>query len=127
MRLINDRDRRVLALIKSYIGKPTPTLRDMAAALDLTYNEVSSSMQALRLEGMARSTGSGNGRRFWVGDECTLARASIAAQEMAGEEAKFEPLRAERHTCPRCQTVNCTRHSAGFLTTRNIPAWRAQA
>lgn len=36
--------------------------------------------------------------------------------------------RIERVACPRCAAVNCTRHSAGTLTTRAVPAhWRAGA
>lgn len=36
--------------------------------------------------------------------------------------------RVVRVACPRCAAVNCTRHSAGALTTRAVPAhWRMGA
>jgi hypothetical protein len=32
--------------------------------------------------------------------------------------------RPVRVVCPRCQTINCARHSAGALTSRpTVPAW----
>lgn len=31
-------------------------------------------------------------------------------------------VRVERIACPRCATVNCTRHSAGMLSARDVPA-----
>lgn len=35
------------------------------------------------------------------------------------------PIRSGRVACPRCGTVNCTRHSAGMLTSRvAMPLWR---
>lgn len=40
--------------------------------------------------------------------------------------AKVDPIvRIERLACPRCGAVNCVRHSALALTTRDVPVhWR---
>ncbi|GLV28172.1 hypothetical protein TomTYG75_06960 [Sphingobium sp. TomTYG75] len=119
-----DFDKKLLAHLTNMIGKPTPTSRELAAALDVGRGTIEASFYRLVRQGLVSASGTGNYRTIsikGVGD--TLPRLSKADRVAANVE--FEPVRIEATSCPRCGARNCQRHSAAFLTTSVIPAWRA--
>lgn len=121
-----DFDKKLLAHLSSMVGKPTPTTREMTQTLGVSRGVVEAGFYRLVKQGHVASSGTGNYRTIaikGVGD--TLPRLSKADRIAANVE--FEPVRAANYTCPRCGARNCTRHSASFLTTGVIPAWRTAA
>ena len=126
MQTADDFDKKLLAHITSMIGKSTPTSREMAQSLGVSRGVVEASFYRLVKQGLIASSGTGNYRTISVkGAGDTHPRLSKAERIAANVE--FVPTRIERHVCPRCQAINCQRHSAAFLTTSAIPAWRAVA
>lgn len=121
-----DFDKKLLAHLVSMIGKPTPTTREMTQALGVSRGVVEAGFYRLVKQGLVSAAGTGNYRTITVkGAGDTLPRLSKADRIAANVE--FEPIRAVNYTCPRCGARNCTRHSASFLTTSVIPAWRTAA
>ena len=75
-------------------------------------------------QGLVTSSGTGNYRVIIVkGVGETIPRLGKA--ERIAINADFEPERVVSYSCPRCGARNCARHSASFLTTSIVPAWRA--
>ena len=121
-----DFDKKLLAHLTAMIGKPTPTTREMTQVLAVSRGVVEAGFYRLVKQGLVSAYGTGNYRTISIkGRGDTLPRLSKADRIAA--QVEFEPVRIERRVCPRCQAVNCTRHSAAFLTTSVIPAWRAVA
>ena len=121
-----DFDKKLLAHLASMVGKPTPTTREMTQTLSVSRGVVEAGFYRLVKQGHVASSGTGNYRTIavkGVGD--TLPRLSKADRIAANVE--FEPVRIERHVRPRCGARSCTRHTASFLTTSVIPAWRTAA
>lgn len=121
-----DFDKKPLAHLASMVGKPTPTTREMTQTLGVSRGVVEAGFYRLVKQGLVVATGNGNYRTITVkGVGDTLPRLSKADRIAA--KVEFEPMRTANFTCPRCGARNCQRHSASFLTTRAIPAWRAGA
>ena len=121
-----DFDKKLLAHLASMVGKPTPTTREMTQTLGVSRGVVEAGFYRLVKQGLVSATGTGNYRTITVkGAGDTLPRLSKADRIAANVE--FVPARAVNYTCPRCGARNCTRHSASFLTTGHVPAWRVGA
>ncbi len=121
-----DFDKKLLAHLARMVGKPTPTTREMTQTLGVSRGVVEAGFYRLVKQGLVASSGTGNYRTIavkGVGD--TLPRLSKADRIAANVE--FEPVRIERHVCPRCGARSCQRHTASVLTTSVIPAWRTAA
>ena len=122
------RNERVLAYLRTRIDKATPRNSDIAEQAGLPMSVAEGALYQLRSLGSITIRGGGNSRVIEiVGEGKTIARASAAARDTLIPYEAPLPARVERTVCPRCQAVNCTRHSAAFLTTGNVPAWRVAA
>lgn len=122
--MIEARNERVLAYLRTRIGKATPLNRDIAIGSGLSVGASDAAFYHLRNHGQIITRGSGNTRVITIpGEGSTIARCNAAAREtLTPTMAQAEPVRVAHWSCSRCGAKDCTRHSPAFLTTGRVPA-----
>ena len=131
MKIARDLDikSRVLAYLTKRVGNVTPRGAQVAQDIGCTSDEYHAACTWLKRNGKIAVEGVGYRRVihvFGVGSTVAFSHKR-AERDAVVPPPKFEPVRAGSYTCPRCGARNCTRHSASFLTTGHVPAWRVGA
>lgn len=98
---LNERQRSLLGYLKANQGMPLNAER-AARATSMTASTVHRTIERL------------------------IAMRVVASRKKEGKryvdvlQPEPEPMRVMRDACPRCQTVNCTRHTASRLTNSRV-------
>lgn len=124
---VETRNGRVLAYLRTRIGKATPRNSDIAAGSGLDQKVADAALYQLRNLKIITIKGTGNSRVIdIVGEGKTLSRNSSKARDTLIPSNEPEPMRVDNWVC-RCGARNCTAHSRASLTTSLRAGWQRYA